>query len=99
MMSRKDETIDFGRLERGVQLTCERVGNGRYRVTGGKGQHWVDLHTPNHPRCDCGDHLWRDAYCKHILAAQLHEGKAEVISAVGTLVGRLRETAGRSVAA
>ena len=98
-MGRQDETIDLGRLERGVQLVCERVGGGRYRVTGGKGQHWVDLFTPNHPRCDCGDHLWRDAYCKHILAAQLHEGKAEVISAVGTLVGRLRENMRRGVAA
>ena len=95
----QDETIDLGRLERGVQLTCERVGDGRYRVRGGKGQHWVDLHTPNHPRCDCGDHLWRDAHCKHILAAQLHEGKADVISAVGTLVGRLRQTVGRGAAA
>ena len=96
-MSGQDETIDLGRLERGVQLTCERVGEGRYRVTGGKGRHWVDLHTPNHPRCDCGDHLWRDADCKHILAAQLHEGKTEVIVAVGTLVGRLRESSRRTV--
>jgi hypothetical protein len=98
-MTRQDETIDLTRLERGVQLVCERVGSGRYRVTGGKSQHWVDLFTPNHPRCDCGDHIWRDAYCKHILAAQLHEGKAEVISAVGALVGRLRQHAGRGAAA
>ena len=88
---RQDETIDLNRLERGVQLVCERVGSGRYRVTGGRLEHWVDLFTPNHPRCDCGDHIWRDAYCKHILAAQLHEGKTEVISAIGTLVSRLRE--------
>lgn len=98
-MSGQEETIDFGRLERGVQLACERIGSGRYRVTGGRGQHWVDLHTPNHPRCDCGDHLWRDAHCKHILAAQLHEGMPEVISAVGTLVGRLRQRVGRGAAA
>ena len=87
---RQDAMIDLGRLERGVQLACQKVGSGRYRVVGGKSEHWVDLFTLNHPRCDCGDHIWRDAYCKHILAAQLHEGKSEVISAVGTLVVSLR---------
>ena len=90
---RQDEVIDLDRLERGVQLACHKVGNGRYRVTGGRTEHWVDLFTPNHPRCDCGDHIWRDAYCKHILAAQLHEGKTEVISAVGALVTHLRRRA------
>ena len=90
---RLDESIDLGRLERGVQLVCERVGNGRYRVSGGRSAHWVDLFTPDHPRCDCGDHIWREAHCKHILAAQLHEGKSEVISAVGSLVSALRERA------
>jgi hypothetical protein len=59
----------------------------------------VDLFTPNHPRCDCGDHIWREVYCKHILAAQLHEAKPEVISAVGTLVQRIRQTASAAQAA
>jgi hypothetical protein len=94
MRSEWSESIDLARLERGVQLTCERVGDGRYLVTGGASRHWVDLFTPNHPRCDCGDHIWRDAHCKHILAAQLHEGKREVISAVGTLVAHLRAERG-----
>ena len=81
--------VDLSRLERGVQLTCERVEPRRYRVTGGAGEHWVDLAHRDHPRCDCGDHLWREAVCKHILACLLHEGNAGVISAVGTLVSRL----------
>ena len=46
--------IDLERLERGLLLEGERVGDGRYRVTGGDTVHWVDLYTASHPRCDCG---------------------------------------------
>lgn len=85
------DSIDLNRLERGLSLEGEPVGDGRYFVSGGRDSHWVDLRTPNHPRCDCGDHLWRDAVCKHILAALLREGAPEVIGAVGRLVQRLKE--------
>ena len=88
--------VDLDRLERGVQLTAERTGPGRFRVTGGTSEHWVDLGaTGARPRCDCGDYLWRDRECKHILAAMLHEGDAGVISAIGPLVARLRSGAAR----
>jgi hypothetical protein len=76
-----------------VTLSAVRTGRGRYRVTGGAEEHWVDLLTPNQPRCDCGDHLWRERVCKHILAALLREGDPEIISAVGDLVRDLREQA------
>jgi uncharacterized Zn finger protein len=82
--------VDSARLERGVVLVAEAVGRGRYRVTGGADEHWVDLLSPNQPRCDCGDHTWRESVCKHILAALLREGDPEVISAVGDLVRDLR---------
>ena len=78
------------RLERGLALTAERVGSGRYRVSGGAGDHWVDLATPSHPRCDCGDHVWRDQVCKHILAALLREGNEHVVRALATVVSRAR---------
>ena len=58
------DAVDLDRLERGLALHAERVGDGRYRVTGGAGDHWVDLATPSHPRCDCGDHVWRDQVCR-----------------------------------
>ena len=85
--------VDLDRLERALELTADRLGHGhgRYRVRGGTQEHWVDLFTAAHPRCDCGDHLWREAVCKHILAALLREGDARVVAAVGRLVGRLRE--------
>ena len=85
--------IDLERLARSLQLRGERVGRGRYRVVGGHTDHWVDLYTTSHPRCDCGDHLWRERICKHILAALLREGDERVVSALGTLVSRVREVA------
>ncbi len=82
--------IDLERLERSLQLRGERIGRGRYRVVGGDSDHWVDLYTTSHPRCDCGDHLWRDRICKHILAALLREGNERVVSALGALFARVR---------
>jgi hypothetical protein len=82
--------VDVSRLERSLGLVVEHAGHGRYLVTGGRESHWVDLYTARHPRCDCGDHLWREAICKHILAALLREGNERVIREVGGLVARLR---------
>src|SRR5215218_6976464 len=82
--------IDLDRLERSLQLTGVRVGHGQYRVSGGTQDHWVDLYTTSHPRCDCGDHLWRDQICKHILAALLREGDERVLAGVRALVAGLR---------
>lgn len=82
--------VDLDRLERSLELDAEWNGPGRYRVTGGAQDHWVDLHTPSLPRCDCGDHLWREQACKHILAALLREGDPRVIAALRGVVRRLR---------
>jgi hypothetical protein len=82
--------VDLERLGRSLQLHGERVGEGRYRVTGGEHDHWVDLYTTSHPRCDCGDHLWRERICKHILAALLREGHGRVVEALGSLFQRLQ---------
>lgn len=82
--------VDPQRLARSLTLQAERAGEGRYRIAGGDQEHWVDLYTAAHPRCDCGDHVWRDAICKHILAALLREGNERVLRAVGTLFTRLR---------
>jgi uncharacterized Zn finger protein len=82
--------VDLERLERGLGLRVQPAGRGRYRVTGGDEPHWVDLHSAQNPRCDCGDHLWREAVCKHILAAMLREGDERVLVAVGRLVTELR---------
>lgn len=85
--------VDLARLERGLGLRVRPTGPGRYRVSGGEEVHWVDLRSMGHPRCDCGDHLWRDQVCKHILAALLREGDERVLRAVSTLVIRLRDRA------
>ncbi|HEX6574852.1 MAG TPA: SWIM zinc finger family protein [Gemmatimonadaceae bacterium] len=98
MREKKDIGIELGRVERGVQLECEAVGNGRYKVKGGDSIHWVDLISRDHPRCDCGDYLWRDAICKHIIAARLREGDEEVLFKVGALVRSLKQRAAESAA-
>ncbi|HEX6534862.1 MAG TPA: SWIM zinc finger family protein [Gemmatimonadaceae bacterium] len=82
--------VDRARLERSLALHGERVGYGRYHFTGGREPHWVDLYTAAFPRCDCADHLWRDAICKHILAALIREGNEHIIGEVGRLVAGLR---------
>lgn len=82
--------VDLARLERSLGLEVHRVGRGRYLVTGGEEPHWVDLYTRHLPRCDCGDHIWRERVCKHILAVLLREGDERVIAAIGRLVARLR---------
>ena len=86
--------VDLDRLERSLGLAGERVGHGRYHVSGGDSDHWVDLYTTSHPRCDCGDHLWRERICKHILAALLREGNDRVVSALGQLFVRVRTRPG-----
>ena len=91
MRERNDIGIELGRVERGVQLQCEPVGDRRYRVTGGNSTHWVDLVSPDHPRCDCGDYLWREVTCKHIIAARLREGDEAVLFKVGALVRSLKQ--------
>jgi SWIM zinc finger len=83
--------VDPDRLERSFGLSGERVGQGQYRVSGGSQAHWVDLVDEAHPRCDCGDHLWGERICKHILAALLREGDERVLRAVGDLVVGLRQ--------
>jgi uncharacterized Zn finger protein len=85
--------IDRMRLERSLELNANAIGNGRYRVEGGAEPHWVDLYSASHPRCDCGDHLWREQVCKHILAAMLREGDERVLREIGGLVHHLRRLA------
>ena len=85
--------VDLDRLERSLGLKGERVGKGRYRVTGGEQDHWVDLYSRSTPRCDCGDHLWRDRICKHILAALLREGSETVLTALPLLLQRAKQAA------
>ena len=82
--------VDLDRLERSLTLDGQRVGHGRYHVVGGDHAHWVDLYTTSIPRCDCGDHIWRERICKHILAALLREGDDTVVRALGSLLERVK---------
>ena len=85
--------LDVVRLERALGLRGEPLGEGRYRIEGGESVHWVDLYGHTNPHCDCGDYLWRDRVCKHILAALMREGNEQVIRAVGGLFSALKSAA------
>jgi uncharacterized Zn finger protein len=89
----REGDFDIGRLERSLGLRAEHTGSGRYRIVGGGREHWVDLYTASHPRCDCGDYIWRDRVCKHIMAALIREGNEPVIQAVGNLFAALKAAA------
>ena len=78
--------FDAARLERCLTLQAFHIESGRYRVLGGSQPHWVDLVSADVPRCDCGDYLWREQVCKHILAALLREGDERVLSALRELI-------------
>lgn len=90
MKHESENEMELGRVERGVQLECEPLGDSRYKVSGSGAVHWVDLKSPDHPRCDCGDYLWREANCKHIIAARLREGDEQVLGKLGALVKSMR---------
>src|SRR5262245_16132263 len=78
--------LDAARLERCLTLQAFHIEPGRYHVLGGSQPHWVDLVSADVPRCDCGDYLWREQFCKHILAAMLREGDERVLSALRELI-------------
>ncbi len=75
--------IDPGRLHRAIWLATERMGPGRYEVTGDRDSHLVDLTAGG---CDCRDAAYRLAICKHELAARLREGDEVVIRALRLIV-------------
>ena len=69
------------RVRAAAALTCERVGRGRYVVTGGAEPHYVDLAADGAalPLCDCGDAHYRPEFaCKHVLAARRADARRRV---------------------
>lgn len=81
--------VETDRLSRALQLSVRRTSRGRYVVSGGSEPHHVDLIDPSMERCDCGDFLWRNVVCKHLLACLLREGDERVVRAAGRLVHAL----------
>lgn len=77
--------VDLGRLARAVHLDAERVGPGRWRVTGGASPHTVERLEGGGLICDCPDASFGRA-CKHALAVRLCCGDLTVVRALRELV-------------
>jgi hypothetical protein len=77
--------ISLPRLARAVHLNVQPLGDGRYRVSGGRDPHTVE--TQPAPSCNCMDALYRPAErCAHRLAVALHRGHPRVLAALRRLV-------------
>jgi hypothetical protein len=64
-----DRTVDGGRMERARTLQVELLSPGRYRVTGGRKPHIVQVQDGGPWQCDCPDSAFRPSTrCKHMLA-------------------------------
>lgn len=81
--------IEPRRLSRALRLSVSRMERGRFEVTGGAETHYVDLIDPRTQRCDCADHLLRDAVCQHLIACLLREGDERVIRSLSETVHAL----------
>lgn len=68
------DTLTPTTVERALDLTVVAMGRGRFRVEGGYEPHYVDLYDPEHTRCDCEDHNWRNRLCKHLAAVLIRLG-------------------------
>ena len=61
------------RAARAARLTVESLGATRFRVSGGKEPHLVDLAVLSGMLCDCKDYRWNPGVdCKHLLAVRAH---------------------------
>lgn len=65
--------VDLERFERALEYRPVPMGkSGQYVVYYApeplRQEHHVDLESSDVPRCDCGDFLYRESLCKHILA-------------------------------
>lgn len=54
------------RAEKAADLPVVKLGPGQYKV----GREYVDLSASD--PCHCADAIWRNAQCKHILAARAY---------------------------
>lgn len=61
-------------VQRALHLQVTNLGAGRFMVQGGAQPHYLDLYDPEHRRCDCEDHAWRERICKHLAAVLITLG-------------------------
>ena len=87
--------IDEERLERALSFRAVAMDvAGQYKILNAtdplREPHYVDLVSSDIPRCDCGDHEYRNQLCKHILCALLHENHPVAASALASYLAKRR---------
>lgn len=77
--------LDPGRVRRALDLHVVEVDAGRYHVEGPDGEdEYVELRP--YFSCYCGDAVYRDSLCKHIIAALMAHGDPEAVGAARRLI-------------
>lgn len=69
--------LDLEIVERSLDLVAEKIETHQYHVQGGEEHHYVTL-TP-YFECHCGDFVFRERICKHLVAALIEMGDAEAV--------------------
>lgn len=70
--------LDRGRVRRALDLHVEQAAPAQYHVRGPEGEdEYVEIYP--HFHCHCGDAIFREVICKHIIAALLAYGDEEAV--------------------
>lgn len=68
--------LDLDRVRRALDLRVDEWKEG-YRVLSPNGRYFVTLST--HYDCNCGDSVWNNQICKHLIAALMYAGDEEAL--------------------
>jgi hypothetical protein len=79
----KRPTLDVTRATRAIYYTVKRLSDDLYEVENRAGsQYTVTLQPLN---CDCGDAVYHNAVCKHLIAALWYTGDPEAVELLGEM--------------
>lgn len=78
--------LDPGRARRALELDVHYIGQDRYFVDNGEGGYWVNLDPLD---CNCGDAVWNNQICRHLIAALTLAGYGPAVEAVARAYANL----------
>lgn len=78
--------LDPDRARRALELDVHYIGQDRYFVDNGKGGYWVNLDPLD---CNCGDAVWNNQICRHLIAALTLAGYGPAVETVARAYEKL----------